>query len=427
MLIYTQHITPRLSYIVKELLGKDVVITINKEEFVVYAGTKFNYSHEPIDDVDFWLKPNDLLFQQDIQEQNIDVFEWNGLKAFYGTEGFVPFDFLAASFYLISRYEEYLPHEKDMYGRYAHTNSIAFKHNFLHLPLVNLWLKAIKNQFPNFTIHHSPFTFVPTYDIDIAFAYKHHSSIKNAFGFLKDIVQLNSDKALERLMVYANKSKDPFDTFDWLHQLHQQYQLKPLYFFLLAAKRKGYDKNLSPTTKAMKLLMQQHAQLYSVGIHPSWQSGDDENLLEQEINILQQAINKKVSNSRQHYIRMSLPTTYEILIAKGIEEEYSMGYGSINGFRASYCKPFKWYNLAKEEATTLNTHSFCFMEANSFFEQQYSANDAAIEFQEYLDVVKKTDGELISIFHNHFITEQPEWIAWRSMYKNFLEENFTSK
>ena len=84
--------------------------------------------------------------------------------------------FLPPPFYLLSRYEEYLPHQKDMYGRYAHENSLAFRKGFLDHPLINTWMQLfegrLKNKFPDtvpFTIRHSLF---PTYDIDIAWSYK---------------------------------------------------------------------------------------------------------------------------------------------------------------------------------------------------------------------------------------------------------------
>ena len=83
-----------------------------------------------------------LLFENKITEQSIECFEVNGNKAFFKTEGDFPFDIFAASFYLFSRYEEYLPHQKDMYGRYAHENSLAFKESFLDQPLINIWLQT---------------------------------------------------------------------------------------------------------------------------------------------------------------------------------------------------------------------------------------------------------------------------------------------
>ena len=101
-----------------------------------------------------------------------------------------------------------------------------------------------------------------------------------------------------------------------------------------------------------------------------------------------------------------------------------MAYGTINGFRASYTLPHRWYDLEKETMTMLTIHPFCFMEANSFFEQGYSAEQAGEEMQYYHDVVKKVNGEFIILFHNHFLTEQLEWVEWRKMYERFLQNNF---
>lgn len=431
MLIYTTTNSKRLKYIAAVCFNtwniNNGKITDNVDEFNSYTGLKINYSNQKIANNELWITPHGLLNSTEITEQQIEVFKWNNLPVFFKTEGTIPFDFFAAAFYLITRYEEYLPHEKDFYGRYAHTNSLAFKHNFLYLPLINLWLQEIEQCFVPFTIHHSPFIFKPTYDIDIAYSYLHHNTIRNVYGFFRDFLKANFDAVNERLRVYTGNQKDPFDVYDWLNNIHSKYQLQPIYFFLLAAQRKGYDKNLSPTIKAMQLLLQQHAQQYSVGIHPSWQSGDNDALLQNEVNTLSTIIQHKVNYSRQHYIRMTLPKTYQTLIQKGIDEEYSMGYGSINGFRASYTLPFKWYDLEKEATTTLTIHPFCYMEANSFFEQKLTIDEAAKELQSYHDIVKKVNGQLITIFHNHFLTEQSQWITWRNMYENFLDTNFANK
>ncbi|HNE94198.1 MAG TPA: hypothetical protein PKZ66_08755, partial [Chitinophagaceae bacterium] len=104
--------------------------------------------------------------------------------------------------------------------------------------------------------------------------------------------------------------------------------------------------------------------------------------------------------------------------------DYSMGYGSINGFRASYTNSFFWFDLSTNLTSNLSISPFCFMEANSFFEQKYNAQQAAEELEQFYKIVKSVDGTFITIFHNHFITEQPQWLAWREMYFNFLLTNF---
>jgi hypothetical protein len=101
-----------------------------------------------------------------------------------------------------------------------------------------------------------------------------------------------------------------------------------------------------------------------------------------------------------------------------------MGYGSINGFRASFTNPFYWYDLMQEKQTELLLHPFCYMEANSYFEQKLTVENAGNELRTYYEVVKKVNGQLITIFHNHFLTEEPQWLPWRKMYEEFLQENF---
>ncbi len=424
MLIYTDNITPRLRYIASTLLGNHVLILDDRESFIHHASDKINYSPERITDGELWIRPHGLLGETSIQPQTMDCFEWNGLKAFFKTGGDIPFDFLAASFYLLSRYEEYLPHDLDMYGRYAHENSIAYKEGFLQLPLINLWVKEIAQRFPRSHFPFSTIGFLPTYDIDIAYCYKQQLITRKLFGFFRDFLKGNIDKVTERANVYSGIKKDPFDVYAWMDGLHQHYQLKAAYFFLVAAQRKGYDKNVPPSSNAMQQLMKHHAALYTIGLHPSWQSGDDRKLLLQEKQVIEKATGRSINRSRQHYIRMTLPGTYRLLLKHQIGNDYSMGYGSINGFRASYTLPFNWYDLEKETETNLSIHPFCYMEANSYFEQKYTPSQAAEELQQYYDVVKSVNGQLITIFHNHFLTEQPQWVSWRRMYEAFLQKNF---
>lgn len=431
VLIYSQHITARLQYITKTLFGEQFALTDSKEKFIEHSGAKINYSSESIDSTAFQITPHSLLFETEIKQQEINCFNWNGLKVFFKTTGDIPFDIFAAAFYLLSRYEEYLPHQKDEYGRYAHTNSLAYKENFLQLPLVNLWLNELE-KVSGYKFQVTSFKYIPTYDIDIAFAYQHQPLWLNVFGFYRDLFVGNFERVIERGNVYSGNKKDPFDVYDWLDELHQQHNLNPLYFFLVAQKRKGVDKNISPRKKAMQDLIKRTAAKYESGIHPSWQSGDEKSResgvgsqeLKNEILILQNITQHNVTKSRQHYLRFTVPQTFRRLIAAGITDEYSMGYGTINGFRASYTMPFYWFNLEKNVTTNLLLHPFCFMDANSIFEQKYSVEQTAEELQHYFDVVKKVNGELITLFHNHFLTEQEQWIGWRKMYEEFLKKNF---
>ena len=431
IILFSPQCPPRLHYIAnfisREICDSPCVITgIASEYSIAEGGIKINYSDNPITDNEIWIKPSSLLFENNIQPQAIECFLWGYLKVFFKTEGDIPFDIFAASFYLLSRYEEYLPHPLDVYSRFAHTSSLAFKENFLHQPLINLWIEKLlvlmKQKFSALQFPDKNFQFVPTYDIDIAYAYRHKSFIYTAGGFLKNIA--NPAILRERTNVLLGRNKDPFDVYDWLHAVHSKYHLHPIYFFLAANKRGRYDKNIAPDKKAMQQLIHQHKNKYSIGIHPSWQSGDSSTILQNEIATLAKITGTRVQQSRQHYIRMQMPHTYRKLIKQGIQHDYSMGYGSINGFRASVATSFYWYDLLKEKQTTLCIHSFCFMDTNAIFGQNYSTIKAAEELQQYHDIVKLMKGSFITIFHNHFLTEQAQWLPWRKMYADFLNKNF---
>jgi hypothetical protein len=225
----------------------------------------------------------------------------------------------------------------------------------------------------------------------------------------------------KRSRVLQGKAKDPFDSFDEMDALHEKHKLKPTYFFHVAAANARYDKNILPTNPAMQELIKRHAGKYPIGIHPSWQSGDDETLLRSEIETLEKITGKKIASSRYHYIRFNLPDGYRRLARHGITDDYSMGYGSINGFRASVASSFYWYDLEKEETTPLLLHPFCFMEANSFFEQKFLPRQAFEEMMHYYNTVKAVNGTLSTLWHNTFLGTAPLYNGWGEQYKKFIE------
>jgi hypothetical protein len=142
--------------------------------------------------------------------------------------------------------------------------------------------------------------------------------------------------------------------------------------------------------------------------------------LTREKSMLEHVVSHGVTNSRQHYIRFELPSTYRKLLALGITDDYSMGYGSINGFRASIASTYFWYDLKNEEKTRLQIHPFCFMDANSFYEQQLSAEAASEELLQYFDAVKSVNGTMITIWHNNFLGTDPIFAGWKEVYQQFV-------
>lgn len=430
MLVFAETITPRLQYIVDfagSLLGsRRLRVTADLQEFESSAEPRINYSATSLPGNIFWIKPVSLLFEKMIEPRPVTCFTHGQTKAFYKTDGDIPFDIFAATFYLLSRYEEYLPHRKDDYGRYDHENALAFRENFLHIPLVNVWFgelrKSLRLRFPAAGFPEPSFQCIPTYDIDEAYSFRYKDWKRSAGGALKSLLQMDFKQFRLRRKVLNGELPDPYDAFDRMDDLHRPLAFKPLYFFLVAGKNGKYDKNILPAEKAMQSLIRRHAEKYVIGVHPSWQSGDDPALLKQEMEMLEQVTKLRIRSSRQHYIRFTLPGTYRSLVAAGIRDDYSMGYGRINGFRASAATPFYWYDLEKEQTTPLRIHPFCYMEANSFFEQKSAPAEALDEMRRYYKAVKEVNGTLILIWHNTFLGTAERFRGWGEVYSRFLQE-----
>ncbi len=422
LLVFTHQSTNRLQYICtfifKTLLNVDYSITNDELIFKNYNGVKINYSNLFFEN-SFYVKPHQILFEKDIVNQKIVCSQTQNYPIFFATnKADWSFDIFAASFYLISRYEEYLPHTKDKLGRYMPENSLAFQHNFLHVPLVNIWVndfaKALKAYFPSLDFTIPTFNFQPTYDIDMAWAYKHKGWMRNIGGFVK----APSVKRLATLLWLCN---DPFDCYTFLDDMHSKYQLKPIYFFLAAKKNGKFDKNILPTNKQMQTLIKVHASKYVIGIHPSYKSNEVAHLLNKEKDTVEKIIASPISLSRQHYIKLGLPQTYYNLIHVGITNDYSMGYPTSNGFRASVASPFLWYNLPEEKTTSLLIHPFCFMDATCFYHLHYNVEKSFEALINYYNVCKNVGGTFITIFHNSFLGTDNAFVGWRLLYQKFIE------
>jgi hypothetical protein len=424
MLVYTLHITPRLKYILQyfnEKLLVDATVTDDLDFYISSEDVKLNYSDERIDKAEFFIQQTGLLQQHTISKQFIECFEWKETKAFFKTEDDLGFDIFSAVFYLLSRYEEYREHEPDEHGRYAHWNSLAWKEGFLNKPMIDCWIYELKKllivKFPTFNFQFSIFNFLPTYDIDIAWSFKHKGFLRSIAASIK-----KPSTIIQRIKVVQGNMKDPFDCYDWLQQLHATNELNPFYFFPVTEEKSALDKNISAKSIALKQLIKRVKEKAEIGLHPSVYSHTAKENLIKEKNTLQQIIQHPVTKSRYHYLLFHLPHSYRELIAAGITDDYSMGYGTVNGFRASTSNSFLWYDLEKEETTTLRIHPFAFMEANNFYELHHSTDEAYLELKQLFNEVKKVNGTFITVFHNQFLGSDKMFTGWREMYEEFISE-----
>ena len=432
MLILVPKITNRLLYtfelLLTEELGIDFKFTTEADEFLSYQGMKFHYGTTPLsEEPAMFQQAVKLLFERDIYDQDIKVCSFNDTNAIYpvfNDNSLFPFDIFAASFYIISRYEEYLPHVSDQYNRFQPKDSILYKMNVIEKPIVNIWAielgKAIRAIYPEIQLKKKTFKFVPTYDIDAAWAYKNKGFFRTTAAFLKDMLFFDRKEIKERWDVLRDKRIDPFDTFDYQIELQKELKLKPLYF-ILCGDYNTNDKNISIRNKEFQNLIKRLGDYALVGIHPSFSSYLKKNVIKEEVSRLSEVLNREVTMSRQHFLRLSLPSTYQILIELDITDDYSMGYASQAGFRAGYADTFQFFDLENDMKTKLNIHPFALMDGTMRDYLDLDVQESYEKAKQLVDEVKNVNGTFILLWHNETLSGEKRWEGWITLYRKILD------
>ena len=429
ILIYTHKITPRVRYIFKHVFTRILLIpvdfTTKVEDFVAFNGPKMTYTKSPFGN-EFFVKSNDLLFEQGVNDMEIIIQKWEEVACFFnaGPKSLIPYDIFAASFYLISRYEEYLPHVKDAHGRYTAEQSMAYKYRFLEKPVVDIWayklLKALKEKFPDYEYKKRSYEFISTVDIDNAYAYKHKSFVRTIGGFANDLAHFKLLNIWHRFAVIFNLKKDPFDTFEQFLATRKKQQIKTIFFFLIGDYT-TFDTNVSASKTKYRLLIKEMLDYASVGLHPSYFTMNNASLLKKEKKRLEGIINTPIQRSRQHYLRLSLPETYQNLIDLEIEEDYSMGYASNVGFRASTCTPFYFYDLDFEIQTPLKIFPFALMDTTLNDYMKLTPRQSLGKIRDLKNEVKAVNGTFITLFHNESLSDYLRWKGWKRLFDSMIK------
>ena len=158
-----------------------------------------------------------------------------------------------------------------------------------------------------------------------------------------------------------------------------------------------------------------------MGIHPSFSSYLDPHRLQTEVNRLASVLNRDVTKSRQHFLRMTLPRSYQRLIELDISDDYTMGYASQVGFRAGTASTFRFYDLETDATTPLRIHPFAVMDGTLKDYLNLSLTDCYNTILKVIDEVRKVSGTFIYLTHNETLGGEKRWAGWPEMYRKILE------
>ena len=428
ILVYTPKITRRIEYIFKHIfiniIGLEVNFTSKVDVFVSFEGPKLSYAPKKLYN-EFYIKSNSILLEQGFSDVDIDVKNWEDSKCFfYNENGTIPFDIFAASFYLISRYEEYLPHLKDVYGRFSFQESIAHKNNFIEDPVIDIWAYKLKDSlcssFPNIIFNDRKFKLKTIIDVPSVYYYKNKGFLRTIGGVFTDLIRFNPKNIYSRFLVIFRLQKDPYDTFNWIINKQKQVTDKFLFFFLVG-KFSTYDKNISLVKQPFINIIKFVSDYSKIGLKLSFFALSNLDILKNEKADIESITNRDLTISRNSFSKVNLPINYRNLIKLNIREDYTMGYVNKIGFRASTCTPFLFYDIDNDIQTPLlinpyNLMDYSLLKINSFLDKK----EKVIAL---INKVKSVNGTFTSVFHNYSFSNEIRWNRFKEIFEIIINSN----
>lgn len=424
--IYSTEDTSRLRYIagviLGDILGLSWEIITDKRKLGKHPVINYSMSDLP---GSFKIHPSDILFEKGVTPKQVSISNWKDLPVFFQTSSGsdLPFDIFAASFYLLTRYEEYLEFKPDVYGRFGSSSSAASRFCFLDKPVIDLWsmelAKVLLKHFTTIVFKRNEYKALLTVDTDRPYAYYGKGIFRSIGGLLRD---KNTTPASvgDRYRIMSGGGKDPYDVFDYIISSIEKNEIDSKFFFPVGDYSK-FDKNPSWKNTEYRNLIRKIAAKFPVGLHPSFIAGGDGSLVETETARLRLILGKELISSRFHYIRLSMPHSYTNLLQSGISEDYSMGYPDEPGFRAGIARPYFFYNLHEEIQTRLRIAPFQIMDSTLFDYKKLDPESAQKVILKFVVETKRVGGLFVSIWHNTSLLDNDEWKRWREVFEFMIK------
>jgi len=334
-------------------------------------------------------------------------------------------DIFASAFFMLTRWEEHVNKARDNHNRFSAKDSLAYKHNFLHRPVVNEYVEYLWNMLKEIGIKQKrkdrEYKFVMTHDVDEPLRYFSTYRFAKEIGrdFLKNGKYLEPFSKMKEFISIKLKLKDDiFNTFDYMIEKEKDANVKAYYFFMGEGTNLTYDDNYdinAPFVKniAKKILSNSNV----IGIHPSFNTYNNSKQFAREKRMIEDSFNITIDCGRQHYLRFEVPTTWQIWNDNGMKWDSTLSYADKEGFRCGVCYEFSVFNFLTRQKLTLKEKPLIVMEASfTIYQSHLDLGEILKNIKEVIDLVKKYNGEFVFLWHNGSFLE--DW--HREFYEKVL-------
>jgi hypothetical protein len=361
-----------------------------------------------------------------ISEPDIPLIYGNEEMGIADGRIFCGLDLFASSFFMLTRWEEHVNKARDTHDRFPATSSLALKSGFLLRPVVDEYVEMLWSMLLFLGCGQQrklrTFNLVLTHDLDAPLRWCNFSLLRVcATDLLKqqDLALAFRD-AKNFLLTKLGANNDPFDTFDWIMDISEEFGVKS-HFFFMAGGKSAYDApHYSVESPSIcGLLDKIHTRGHTIGFHPSYNAFNDEAEWGKEFLRLTHVSPQKITAGRGHYLRYQVPDSWDIWDSHGMEWDSSLGYADHEGFRCGTCHEYSVFNFLKRKKLKLKEIPLIVMEGTLSLYRRKNPEEFRESVYSLIDTVKKYNGSFVLLWHNSSFNT-PFWEPYKKIYLDIL-------
>ena len=328
-------------------------------------------------------------------------------------------DIFSSSFFMLTRWEEYVNKKRDLHNRFPLRESYAYKNKFYEIPVVNEYVEILWKMLVYLGCKQErkkrSFNKILTHDIDLLLFSSRsilktvsaelffRKNVSNAFYSLRNIIKGR-----------MNKDLDLFNNFNYLMNLSEKYNLKS-YFFFMGINKKKNNGGYPLKSKFIKSIIGEIIKRgHIIGFHPGYETYNNYKKWKQEYELLSECFSQKITCGRQHFLRFDIPLTFQIWEDNKMEWESSLGFSEKEGFRCGTCYEFSTFNIKTRQKLKLKEKPLIVMD---------DTIDNKGKIEKVINIkntIKRFNGDFVLLWHNSSFNI-PIWENGKQIYEEILK------
>jgi hypothetical protein len=326
------------------------------------------------------------------------------------------YDIPTGLLWALSRLEETAIVERDSHGRFPVSESLAFRENFLHRPIVDeygfAFEQALKCLFPSWSAKRPSFRVKLTHDVDevgIPFSLRatlgHTLRRRASQATLKDILSTVSSGRPAYLQCVMR-----------LAELSREYALDSAFYWKASPAGKN-DSGYNPREQRVKSTISWLRERgFECGVHPGYDTFGNQQGLRDEVAVLRECIGQHRLGGRQHYLRWK-PETWMDWETCQLAYDSTVGYAEWPGFRAGTCIPYRPWLFEENREADLVEIPLLVMDRTLAYYRRISTEESYAVVIDIVERCRAVGGVFTLLWHNDALLDP----VYENLYSRILE------